>query len=170
MPSKHIPSHGFDAVIDDQSELLILGSFPSVKSRENAFYYMHPQNRFWSVLQAIYEDDNFLSHDITIKIRALKEHHITLYDVIESCDIIGSKDSSITNVTPVNITALIKGTSITKVLLNGNKAGSLFNTYNPALRPLATTVPSTSSANAQYGLERLVKTWKTAINIKPCLK
>lgn len=168
-PYTHIPSHEFAAVVDEDSEVLILGSFPSVKSRENAFYYMHPQNRFWDVLCALYEDEQFISSDVDIKIQTLKCHHIALYDVIESCDIIGSKDSSITNVKPANIPALIKGTNIKKIVLNGNKAATLFKQYNPTLMAMATTVPSTSSANAQYSLERLVDKWETAIKMKPNL-
>ncbi len=163
----HIPSHQFAPVIDSQSEILILGSFPSVKSRENNFYYMHPQNRFWDVLRVLFDDTQFKSDDIDTKILALKRHHIALYDVIESCDIIGSKDSSITNVHPADIVSLIEGTNINKILLNGNKAKTLFNQYNPSLMPLASVVPSTSSANAQYSLERLVHAWKKALKSKP---
>lgn len=163
----HIPSHGFPAVIDTDSKLLILGSFPSVKSREDTFYYMHPQNRFWDVLAVLYDDQHFVSSDIEVKKQTLKLYHIALYDVIESCDIIGSKDNSITNVVPADISSLIQGTNITKILLNGNKAKTLFKQYNPSLIPLASVVPSTSSANAQYSLKRLVEAWKEALKSKP---
>lgn len=162
-PCSHIPSHGFPALVEENSELLILGSFPSVKSRVSKFYYMHPQNRFWDILSLLYDDIHFKSSNINVKIQTLKQHHIALYDVIESCDIIGSKDSSITNVTPADITSLINNTNITKILLNGNKADTLFKQYNPSLVPMATCVPSTSSANAQYSLERLVSAWKKAL-------
>jgi hypoxanthine-DNA glycosylase len=165
----HIPSHGFPAVIDKDSELLILGSFPSVKSREDTFYYMHPQNRFWDVLRVLYDDENFLSPDIDVKKQTLKTHHIALYDVIESCDIIGSKDSSITNVIPANISSLIQKSNVTKILLNGTKAKTLFRQYNPSLVPLAKAVPSTSSANAQYSLKRLVYAWEGALKSKSFL-
>ncbi|MFW5838556.1 MAG: DNA-deoxyinosine glycosylase [Bacillota bacterium] len=164
-----MPSHGFPAVIDKDSKLLILGSFPSVKSRKDTFYYMHPQNRFWDVLRILYEDQNFLSPEIHVKKQTLKTHHIALYDVIESCDIIGSKDNSITNVRPADISSLIEGTNINKILLNGTKAETLFKQYNPELVPIAIGVPSTSPANAQYSLTRLVQAWKHALNLKPSL-
>ncbi len=160
----HIPDHGFPPFINGDSEILILGSFPSVKSREQDFFYMHPQNRFWAVLARIFDDGAFEADCITEKKRALKKHRIALYDVIESCDITGSKDSSITNVKPADIETLIAGTKIRFIALNGKKAASLFKKYNPALNAMAATLPSTSPANAQYRLEDLVEHWKKIID------
>ncbi|MFW5893375.1 MAG: DNA-deoxyinosine glycosylase, partial [Bacillota bacterium] len=102
-----IPDHGFPPVIHPTSEILILGSFPSVKSREDAFYYMHPRNRFWKVLSKVFADDAFESPTPKDKKKALKRHRLALYDAIEACDIVASKDASITHEKPTDVKALI---------------------------------------------------------------
>ncbi len=155
----HVKSHGFKPVIDKESKILILGSFPSVISREQNFYYMHKQNRFWKVLELIF-NDNFTSSDIEEKKELLIKHRIAVYDVIESCDIIGSMDSSISNVIPANINYLISGTKIKEIYINGNKAYQLFMKYNKNFSDIVHKLPSTSSANARYNLKVLVDKWK----------
>ncbi|XFA99499.1 DNA-deoxyinosine glycosylase [Candidatus Izemoplasma sp. B36] len=165
----HVNSHEFKPVIDKTSKILILGSFPSVISREQNFYYMHKQNRFWKVLELIF-NDNFTSPNIEEKKDLLIKHRIALYDVIESCDIIGSKDSSINNVKPVNIINLIKGTNIRKIYINGNKAYQLFMKYNQNLTDIVYKLPSTSSANARYSLKMLLERWKVIQNCSNKLK
>ncbi|MCF7924603.1 MAG: DNA-deoxyinosine glycosylase [Candidatus Izimaplasma sp.] len=160
---KHISSHGFGPVIFKSSKILILGSFPSVKSREENFFYMHSQNRFWEILSRLFNDKDFANQKIKSKIQALKKHNIALYDVIESCDIVNSEDSSITNVRPTNIEKLIKDTKINRIFLNGKKAYNLFNKYNPNLKELGSYLPSTSSANARYSIKRLLNEWELLI-------
>lgn len=165
----HIKSHGFKPVIDKESKILILGSFPSVISREQNFYYMHKQNRFWKVLESIF-NDNFTSLNIEEKKELLIKHRIALYDVVESCHIIGSEDSSITNVIPVNINNLIKGTKINQIYINGNKAYQLFMKYNQSFTDNVYKLPSTSSANARYNLKMLLERWKVIQNYSNKLK
>ena len=150
--------HKFKAILDSNSMVLILGSIPSVKSREYNFYYMHKQNRFWKLLENIYEDD-FGNRDILIKKKLLHKYRIALYDVLESCEISGSSDSTISNVNPVDINNLIKGTNINRIYLNGKKAYDLFCRYNPELISIAVYLPSTSPANARYSIEDLYKKW-----------
>lgn len=154
-------SHTFEAVFDDKSEILILGSIPSVKSREYGFFYMHKQNRFWKVLSKVFDDD-FLVDDIEKKKALLLKHKIALYDVIEACEIIGSSDVSIKNVDPANkvIDEIIKKGNIKVIGLNGNKAGDLFKKYFSYLDIKTIYLPSTSPANANMDVDSLVKIWK----------
>ena len=154
--------HGFPAVVDRDSRILILGSFPSVRSRDRAFFYMHPQNRFWRILTAVYGDD-FHAGSVTEKIVLLQRHGIALYDVIESCDIIGSADADIRDVIPADIADLITGTRITRILVNGATAYRLFCRYQPALVAMARRMPSTSAANAAQSLDHLIVTWQKAL-------
>ncbi|MBI9009416.1 MAG: DNA-deoxyinosine glycosylase [Tenericutes bacterium] len=156
--NKEIVKQDFKAIIDSHSTILILGSIPSVKSREYNFYYMHKQNRFWKVLANIF-DNEFLSEDILVKERMLQKYHIALYDVIESCDITGSSDASISDVQAANISKLIEKTKIDTIYLNGLKAYSLFTKYNPNLIHKAIYPPSTSPANARYNMEKLLEKW-----------
>ncbi len=151
--------HGFGPVIDPNSKILILGSFPSVKSRNESFFYMHPQNRFWKILGALLSED-FVSANIPEKTMLLKKHGIALYDVIDCCDISGSEDASITNVEPADIKSLIAFSQIKKIFINGKKSFSLLKLYHPELESLAIYLPSSSPANAQYSLEKLVLAWK----------
>ena len=152
--------HPLNPYIFNDSEILILGSLPSVKSREEKFYYMHPKNRFWLLLEIIFQAD-FTNRDILVKKALLKKHKIALYDVIECCEIINSDDSSIRNVIPVNIKKMIQGTNVSRIFINGKKAWTLFLKYNPDLVSIATYLPSTSPANAQYNIEKLIIYWKT---------
>jgi hypoxanthine-DNA glycosylase len=151
--------HSFNAISNSQSTILILGSFPSVKSRENSFYYMHPQNRFWIVLSEIYQDD-FVNASIEVKQALLNFYHIALYDVIESCDITNSDDSSIKNVIPTDIDQLLQNTQIKHIFLNGKKAVHYFEKYHSNCRIPYNYLPSTSAANAAYTLPLLIKAWK----------
>lgn len=160
MKYTHIADHSFPPVINKNSEILILGSFPSVASRADGFFYMYKQNRFWKLLSKIYED-NFETESIDQKIKFLHKYNIALYDVIESCDIIGSKDSSIENVVPADISSLIKNTKIKSIYVNGKKAFELFKQYNVSLLNTVKYLPSTSSANAAYSIEKLYEHWKT---------
>lgn len=153
-----LAQHGFPPLLDSTTETLILGSFPSVKSREKAFYYMHPQNRFWSVLSEVLDED-FVHADRDTKVLLLKKHHIGLYDVIESCRIQGSQDASIQDVTISHIRTWISMYPIQKIFLNGATAYKHFIQEFPDLQSMATKLPSTSPANASWNLERLVEAW-----------
>lgn len=149
--------HSINPIISKDSKILILGSFPSVKSRENNFFYMHPQNRFWRILSNLYNED-FVNCSTSQKRELCLKHHIAIYDVINSCTIIGSSDSSIENVVPNNIKDLIKNTNINKIFCNGNKAYSLFLKYNNIDIPVY-LLPSSSPANAKMRLDELIKIW-----------
>lgn len=151
--------HEIEPVFNQDSKILILGSFPSVKSREAGFFYHHPQNRFWKVLSALTGDD-FLT-DIKEKKQLLLKHHIAVWDVIASCNIKGSSDSSITDVVPADIGKIVRESKITKIFTNGNKADSLYKKYiYPDIEIEAIKLPSTSPANAAYSLDRLLEEWK----------
>lgn len=158
-----IIKHQFEPVIFKDSEILILGSFPSVKSRENNFYYMNKYNRFWKVLSNLYNVD-FLNLSIDQKINYLKDLKIGIYDVVLECEIIGSQDSSIKNIKVVDLYKLIEKTNITKIYLNGNKAYDIFKKHFPNLLNISKKLPSTSPANAAYTTEKLINEWKVIIN------
>lgn len=152
-------NHEFQPVFNKNSKILILGTFPSVKSREQHFYYGHPQNRFWKVLAALTKEP--VPADILQKKQLLLNHNIAVWDVIQSCEIIGSSDSSIRNVIPSDIGSLLKQAPIDAVFGNGNKACELFTKYNPAYH--IHRLPSTSPANAAWSLERLINDWQQKI-------
>lgn len=157
MEYEHIV-HSFEPVYDKASEILILGTLPSVKSRENNFYYGHKQNRFWKVLATLLKEP--VPDTIEEKKAMLLARRIALWDVIQSCDIKGSSDSSIKNVQPTNIGMILEKTNITRIYANGNKAGQLYKRYQfPVTGIEAMVLPSTSPANAAWSLERLCKAW-----------
>lgn len=158
-----IIKHQFEPVVFKDSEILILGSFPSVKSRENNFYYMNKYNRFWKVLSNLYNID-FLGLSIDEKINYLKDLKIGIYDVVLECEIIGSQDSSIKNIKVVQLDKLIEGTNIKRIYLNGNKAYDIFKKHFPDLLNISKKLPSTSPANAAYTIEKLINEWKVILN------
>ena len=152
-------SHEFPPVFDENSEILILGSFPSVKSRQESFFYANPQNRFWKLMAQLLNEST--PKDTKDKIVMLKKHKIALWDVIESCDIVGSSDSSISNVVPVDISQILSKANIIKVYANGGKAFELYNKYlYPKTQLEITKLPSTSPANAGYSFDKLLSEWK----------
>lgn len=151
--------HPITPIYDENSKILILGSFPSVKSREENFYYGHPQNRFWKVLSAVFEDTVPLTVDE--KRRFLLRHGIALWDVIQSCEIEGSADSSIRNVTPNDISVILQHADIQRIFLNGKATEKYYTKYLKNKVPVkAFTLPSTSPANAAWSPERLTEAWK----------
>lgn len=151
--------HIFEPIYHGDSKILILGTFPSVKSRENQFYYGHPQNRFWKVLAAIFESEPLVT--IEEKKEFLLLHKIAIWDVIASCDITGSSDSSIKNVVPTDLSIILKHADIEKIYANGATAAKLFHKYQePVVKREIICLPSTSPANAGYSLERLIECWK----------
>ena len=158
--------HEFPPVYDADSEILILGSFPSVKSREMQFFYGHPRNRFWKVVSGLLRERE--PKTIEEKKQMLLSHHIALWDVIESCKIAGSSDSSIRNVVPNDIAFIIGRSSIHQIYANGAKAKQLYDRYVfPTTGMEAVALPSTSPANAAYSLEKLLQKWETILSSLP---
>lgn len=154
--------HTFEPVYDEHSEILILGTFPSVKSRENHFYYGHPQNRFWKLLARLTEES--VPETVEEKKALLLKHHIALWDVVQSCDIIGSSDSSIKNVVPADIPRILRESSVQKIYANGDKAYRLYKKYcEKETGKEAEKLPSTSPANAIFTLDRLTESWGAEI-------
>ena len=161
MEYEHI-IHSFQPVFDEQSEILILGTLPSVKSRENQFYYGHKQNRFWKVLAKIYEEP--VPESMEEKKQMLLRNHLAIWDVIESCDIKGSSDSSIKNVVPTDLRRILEGAQVKRIFANGKKAGALYQKYQQQMTGIEAIVrPSTSPANAAWSFERLYEEWKRRI-------
>lgn len=157
-------SHGFDPVYDERSRVLVLGSFPSVLSRVNDFYYGNPQNRFWRVVAACTGEEAPPSGDIAAKRALLLRHGIALWDVIDRCDIKGSSDASIRNVVPANVSLVTDAAPIEAVLCNGATAGRLYRRWLEPLTGMpAEVLPSTSPANAAWSLERLRVRWTQAL-------
>ena len=151
--------HQIDPVYNKHSKILILGSFPSVKSRETGFFYGHPQNRFWKVTASIYDEK--VPETIEEKKEMLLRNRIALWDVVSSCEITGSADSSIRNVRTNDIKKLIDETSISRIFVNGQTAHRLYQKYlEKQLGIKAVVLPSTSPANAAYSLERLIDEWR----------
>ncbi len=154
--------HNIPPLFDAESRILILGSFPSVKSREGQFFYHHPQNRYWKVMAAI------LSCEIPVTIEEKKKmilsHHIAMWDVIASCEIDGSSDSSIRNVVPNDIGRLLAETKIEKIYTNGLTAHKYYHKYiEKQIKITDVTLPSTSPANAVWPLERLIQAWQPIV-------
>lgn len=175
-------SHGFDPVFDARSRVLVLGSFPSVLSRANAFYYGNPQNRFWRVMAACLgapvppnEGEPLpggapatLEESIAAKRQMLLDGGVALWDVIASCDIKGSSDASIKNAVPVDIERITASAPVEAVVCNGGTAGRLYHRYLESQTGIkAQVMPSTSPANASCDLTRLITRWATAATWRP---
>lgn len=154
--------HEISPVYDKHSKILILGSFPSVKSRECGFFYGHPQNRFWKVLAGVLEVD--VPTTIEEKKAMLLKHHIAVWDVIASCTITGSSDSSIKDVVPNDFSDILSTAQIERIYANGATAYKLYDKYAKKITGIeAVKLPSTSPANAAFRLERLIENWKVII-------
>ena len=152
--------HPIEPIYDKDSKILILGSFPSVKSREEGFFYGHKQNRFWKVISVIFQDEEPKS--IEEKKALLHRNHIALWDVIRSCDIVGSSDSSISNVTPNDLSIILSAADIKAIYVNGKTALKYYKKYTePVIKRPVICLPSTSPANAAWGMEKLVNVWKS---------
>lgn len=149
--------HPIPPVFDERSEILILGSFPSVRSRETGFYYGHPQNRFWKMLAAVFGSK--VPETTEEKRRFLLSRRLALWDVIGECEIKGSSDSSIRSVKPNDLTLITGFSSVKKVVLNGSKAFALYEKYHASSSLPYFKAPSTSPANAAYDLSRLAEEW-----------
>lgn len=155
--------HEFEPVYDKNSRILILGSFPSVKSREQQFYYGHPQNRFWKVLAGL--TGYPVPQTIDEKKKMLLENGIAIWDVIAECEIIGSSDSSIRNVIPADLEKVLQCAEISRIYANGGTAKKLFEKFQKKQcgREII-GLPSTSPANAAFSLNRLLEAWKVILD------
>lgn len=151
-----MPIHNLQPIYNQYSKILILGSFPSVSSREN-FYHHHPQNRFWRILFNIFCSKELQSRED--KIEFLLKEHIALWDVIRSCDIKNSSDLSIKNATPNNLFKIINHACVERIFLNGKSAQKVYQQYFSINIPTF-VLPSTSPANAKYSFEKLLNEWK----------
>ncbi|PWM58424.1 MAG: DNA-deoxyinosine glycosylase [Oscillospiraceae bacterium] len=151
--------HPIPPVFDADSTVLVLGSFPSVKSRESGFFYGHAQNRFWRVTAAVFGCP--VPVTIPEKRAFLLQNHVALWDVIASCDIDGSSDASIKNVRPNDLAPLLAASKITHIFTNGATADALYTRWQfPATGISAVRLPSTSPANAAWSLDRLIDAWR----------
>ena len=150
--------HPFPPLYDKNSQVLILGSFPSVKSREQMFFYGHPQNRFWKVIAGVFQEK--IPETIEEKKYFVLSHHLALWDVIAECDIVGSSDSSIRNVKANDLSEILENAPIQKIIVNGKTAEKLYKKYiEPVTGITAVVMPSTSPANAAWRLENLTEVW-----------
>lgn len=151
--------HTIDPVWDENSKVLILGSFPSVKSREEGFFYGHKQNRFWKVLASVC--DCPVPYQTDEKKKMLLLNNIAVWDVIHSCNIVGSSDSSIKDVVPNDINLIVQNSKVEHIFTNGKKADELYRKYiEPQIGISAVCLPSTSPANAVWTLEKLCLEWQ----------
>ena len=150
--------HPIPPTYDADSRILILGSFPSPKSRESGYFYGHPQNRFWKVIAALYGED--IPQTVEEKHALLTRNHIAAWDVIQSCTITGASDSSISDVVVNDLRPILECADIRQIFVNGKTAYKHYQRYTqPVIRRGAICLPSTSPANAAWSLERLTEAW-----------
>lgn len=151
--------HPIPPLYDGNSKTLILGSFPSVKSREAAFFYGHPQNRFWAVIAEVLGCEKPVT--VEEKTRLILENNLAMWDVIASCEIEGSADSTIKNVTANDLSVIIENSKVERIIVNGKTAEKYYNKYTYSKTGIkAICLPSTSPANAAWSFEKLVDAWK----------
>ena len=154
--------HPFGPLYDASSRILILGSFPSVKSREQNFFYGHPQNRFWKVVSGLFGEP--VPQNIEEKREMILRNHIALWDTIASCTVTGSSDASIRDVVPNDLSQIFDAADIRTVYCNGGTSWSLYEKYiRPVTGRQAVKLPSTSPANAAWSMERLAEAWKAIL-------
>ena len=154
--------HPIPPTFDASSEILILGSFPSVKSREMGYFYGHPQNRFWRIVAALHNEP--VPMTVEDRREFLLRRHIAAWDVIASCTIIGSSDSSIRDVIPNDLQPILDGSRVSRIFVNGRKAEEYYKKYQePRLGISAVCLPSSSPANAAWSLDRLLEAWRVIL-------
>ncbi len=154
--------HPIPPLYDNECTKLVLGSFPSVKSREAQFFYGHPQNRYWKLIALLFGEET--PKTVEEKARLALRHHIAMWDTIHSCTITGSSDSSIRDVVPNDLSVILNKSRVTKIFANGATSYKLYQKYIfPVTGIYAIKLPSTSPANAAFSLERLAKKWKVII-------
>jgi len=154
-------THPLDPFFDGNSKILILGSFPSIKSREQGFYYQHPQNRFWRILEALYDLDKGFLNNITSQKAFLKKQHIALWDVLKSCKIKNSDDKTITYAQVNDLSIILDKAPIQKIIITGKKGFEIFQKYQEkkinSYKIEILNLPSTSPANLNFSFESLLK-------------
>ena len=151
--------HPIAPIFDKNSRVLILGSFPSVKSREAGFFYGHPQNRYWKVLAEVFGEE--IPKTIPEKREFLLRNHVAAWDVIQSCEIVGSSDASIKNVVANDLRVILDAAEIRQIFVNGKTAEKMFLKYTkPKIGRECVCLPSTSPANAAWSVEKLVRAWR----------
>lgn len=161
--ARSLVTHEFPALFDSNSRVLLLGSIPSPKSREQGFYYGHPQNRFWKVMAQVLGEET--PETVPQKKAMLKKHHVALWDVLESCTIVGASDTSIEDVVPNRIGELVKKSKVARVFCTGATAHKLYQKYCAAEVGIdAVKLPSTSPANCAVSLDRLVEAYREILN------
>lgn len=154
--------HPFEPLYNSQSKILILGSLPSVKSREQGFFYGHPQNRYWKLMAALLKEA--VPKTIEEKKSLILSHNIAMWDAVYSCDIIMSEDKTIKNAVTTDLLPIIQSSRITHIFCNGNTAGAYYARFQEKqLGIRAVTLPSTSPANAAWSFERLTKAWSVIL-------
>jgi hypoxanthine-DNA glycosylase len=154
--------HPFGPLFNESSRVLILGSFPSVKSREQQFFYGHPQNRFWKVLAALYQQD--VPVTVNQKKALILENHLALWDSVASCVITGSSDASIREVRANDLSVILDNSAVRKIFCNGKTSWQMYEKWiQPATGQEAVCLPSTSPANAQWTLDRLIDAWSVIL-------
>ena len=155
--------HPIPPLFDKDSRILILGSFPSIKSREAMFFYGHPQNRFWGLLARLFGEE--VPVTVEDKKSLVKRHHVALWDSIHSCTITGSSDSSIRGVVPNDLSVILDNSRVERIFCNGALSYKMYMKYiYPTTGIKAIKLPSTSPANAAFGMERLEKEWQIIVD------
>ena len=154
--------HHFEMIIDENSQVLILGSLPSLMSEKNNFYYGNPFNRFWKIIGTLFNEDNLINQSNEYKKEVILKNNLALYDVIKECKIKGSSDNDIVkdSIVVMDLNEILKKYNIKLIALNGNKAYKIFKKYYPEYLYMIVKLPSTSSANARWSLEKLIDKWK----------
>ncbi len=154
--------HPFPPLFNADSSVLILGSFPSVKSREALFFYGHPQNRFWRVIAALHGES--VPQTIEEKKRLILSHSLALWDSIASCDIAGSSDASIRNAVPTDLSEILRNSRVSRIYCNGAQSHRIYCKYQLARTGIeAVRLPSTSPANAACSFEQLLEAWRVIL-------
>ena len=155
--------HPFEPLYNENSRILILGSFPSVKSREQQFFYGHPQNRFWKVISSLFDEK--VPTTIPEKKNLILCHGLALWDSIASCEIIGSSDASIRNAKANDISLILNSSPIEKIICNGKKSYELYKKYiEEQTGRTAICLPSTSPANASWTMDKLIDAWSVLLD------
>ena len=150
--------HPIPPLYDENCKILILGSFPSVKSREAMFFYGHPQNRYWKLIAQLFDEP--IPATIEEKKRLALNHHIAMWDTIRSCTITGSSDSSIRDVVPNDLSVILDHSKVERIFCNGAMSHKLYMKYIFSMTRIeAVKLPSTSPANAAFTLDRLAEEW-----------
>ena len=156
-------THAFSPVFNNESRVLILGTMPSPKSRENGFYYSHPRNRFWPVMAAVFEEETPTTTEE--RTAFLLRNKIALWDVLAECDIEGASDSSIKNAVPNDLSVILNSADIKAIFTTGTTAAKLYKKHTePKTGIAAISLPSTSPANTKISFEALLEEYKIILD------